>query len=166
MKIIYSIRDLPNEPAIYALYSGHATGEYVVYVGVAKKLRQRVEQHLIKHDSSVTTGQSAVKLETQFLSKLKWWEEPGFSIRARLEAAELVASDLLKPALVSRGNSRNDSRELFSDNVFYESMKELIANPSGVLILLTAEERIQKLEDRITHLEEKIDSKNQKDKSI
>lgn len=159
MKIIYSIRDLPNEPAIYALYSGHAKGEYVVYVGATKKLRQRVEQHLIKHDSSITTGKSAVKLETQFLSKLKWWEEPRFSSRARLEAAELVASDLLKPALVSRGNSRKDSRELFKDSGFYESMKKLIVNPSGALILLTAEERIQKLEDRIAYLEEQMNSK-------
>ena len=160
MKIIYSIRDLPNKPSIYALYSGHATGEYVVYVGVAKKLRQRVEQHLIKHDSSVTTGQSAVKLETRFLSKVKWWEEPGFSIRARLEAAELVASELLKPVLVSRGNPRNDSRELLNNKVFYESMKRLIGNPSGELILLTFEERIKLLDDRIARLEEKMRNQN------
>ncbi len=59
MREIKSIRGLKNAPAAYALFGGHGTNEYVAYVGVADKLRQRVEQHLIKHDSSVTTGRSA-----------------------------------------------------------------------------------------------------------
>ncbi|MCL4333385.1 MAG: hypothetical protein M1290_06440 [Candidatus Thermoplasmatota archaeon] len=159
MRVINSTKELPSVPAVYALYGGRGVTEYVAYVGVAKNLRQRAEQHLVKHNSSVTTGQAAVRLETQYLTKLKWWEEPGFSTRARLEAAELVASSLLKPTLVSRGNSRNDSRKLFSDRTFYESIRKLMANPSGVLVLSTTEERIQKLEDRMTALEEMISGK-------
>ena len=160
MEVIYSVRELPNYPAVYAFYGGRDAREYAAYVGVAINLRQRAEQHLIKHDSSATTGPSAVKLETQYISKMKWWDDKVFGDVVKREAAELVFSDLLRPVMVSRGNPRRDSRELFNDNAFYESMKELVANPSGVLILLTAEERIQKLEDRVAHLEKKVNDKS------
>ena len=114
---------------------------------------------LIKHDSSVTTGPSADKLETQYISKMEWWGDRVLEDIVKREAAELVFSDLLQPVLVSRGNHRKDSRELFGNKSFYESMRNLKEKPSGVLILLTAEERIQKLEDRIAYLEEQMNTK-------
>lgn len=156
LKEIDQIRMLPKTHAVYALYGGKGKREYVAYVGVANNLRGRAEQHLVKHDSSATTGQSAVKLETQYLSKLKWWEDERFDKREKLEAAELVASDVLKPVLVSRGNPRKDSVKLFKDEIFYNSIKELLRNPSGVLILLSTEDRMQMLEKRIARLEESI----------
>ena len=50
---------LPNAPAVYAMYGGRGQGLYVAYVGVADKLRQRVEQHLERRDSLLTTRQGA-----------------------------------------------------------------------------------------------------------
>ena len=54
--------DLPNRPAVYALYSGNGNSRYVAYVGIAGKLKQRITQHFIRRDSSVATGVSAVSL--------------------------------------------------------------------------------------------------------
>lgn len=159
MEVIYSVKELPIDAAVYAFYGGRGAREYVAYVGIANNLRQRAEQHLIKHDSSVTTGPSAVKLETQYISKMEWWGDRVLEGIVKREAAELVFSDLLQPVLVSRGNPRKDSRELFGNKSFYESMRNLKEKPSGVLILLTAEERIQKLEDRIAYLEEQMNTK-------
>ena len=56
MTSVSPIADLPNEPAVYAMYGGSGAGLYVAYVGVASKLKQRVTQHLVRRDSSVTTG--------------------------------------------------------------------------------------------------------------
>jgi excinuclease UvrABC nuclease subunit len=56
------ISELPNVPGVYAMYGGQGRGLYVAYVGVAKQLRRRMMQHLVKRDSSIATGTSAVAL--------------------------------------------------------------------------------------------------------
>ena len=45
---------------------------YVAYVGMGGNLKQRIEQHLIKRDSSVTTGTSAVGLNTDHVRRVDW----------------------------------------------------------------------------------------------
>ena len=56
------ITDLPNTPAVYILFGGKKGNKFVAYVGIADKLRQRVSQHLIRRDSSITTAASIVSL--------------------------------------------------------------------------------------------------------
>ena len=73
-----TITDLPNVPAVYAMYGGQGRSRYVAYVGLGSKLRSRVEQHLIRRDSSVTTGVSAVSLNPDFVTEVRWWEYPAF----------------------------------------------------------------------------------------
>ena len=55
------------------------------------------------HYSSVTTGVSAVALNPDLVSEIRWWFEPSFSQREVLEAAEQIAFQVLNPALRSRG---------------------------------------------------------------
>ena len=100
---ISSISKLPNVPAIYAMYGGKRS-KYIAYVGMADKLKRRIEQHLINRDSSVTTGTSATGLNPDHVTELRWWENPKFSNRNFLHASELVAFDLFQPTLRSRGN--------------------------------------------------------------
>lgn len=65
-----SIPLLPNASAVYAMLSGSGAGSgaYVAYVGVAGKLKQRITQHLVRRDSSVTTGASAVSLNPDLVT--------------------------------------------------------------------------------------------------
>ena len=58
MKTVTSVRDLPQVPALYTMYGGKGERLYLVYAGISKNLRERVEQHLVRRDSSVTTGTS------------------------------------------------------------------------------------------------------------
>lgn len=104
---VTSITDLPSVPAVYAMYGGQGRSQYVAYVGLAKKLRGRVDQHLVRRDSSVTTGVSAVSLNSDFVTQVRWWTHPDFDKQDILEAAELVAFDVLEPSLRSRGGNRN-----------------------------------------------------------
>jgi excinuclease UvrABC nuclease subunit len=46
MNVLHVISDLPQIPAVYAMYGGKGRGRYVAYVGIAQKLRDRIVQHL------------------------------------------------------------------------------------------------------------------------
>ena len=90
MEILTSFNDLPNVPGVYAMYGGKGRGVYVAYVGIAGKLKQRIIQHLVNRDSSVTTGTSAAMLNPDYVTQIRWWEYPDFKARYILVAAELV----------------------------------------------------------------------------
>lgn len=157
MRLIAAISELPNVPAVYAMYGGRGSSAYVAYVGVADVLKRRVVQHLIRRDSSVTTGTSAVSLNPALVTEIRWWEYPAFTERAALLAAELVAFDVLDPALRSRGGITAEARQLYSDESFSKSMRSLFeGEATGKLLtpsLEVALERIADLERRVTALE-------------
>jgi hypothetical protein len=159
MKTVYSCSSLPQAPAVYALYGGDQR-KYVAYVGVADKLRSRIEQHVIRRDSSVATGTSAVGINPEYVTELRWWESPRFAERAYLEASEIVAFDVFNPALRSRQPSTARARELAQHDAFHQEVRRLFAGePTGCLVfrsLREAIERIAELEDRIAALERKF----------
>ena len=103
MKDFSPIYDLPNAPAVYALYSGDRGARYIAYVGIAGALKRRIVEHCIRRNSSVTTGASAVSLNPDLLTSMEWWEHPSFGETVNLKAAEMVAFEVLQPALRSRG---------------------------------------------------------------
>lgn len=156
---VTSISELPNLPAVYVLFGGKSSKRYVAYVGIADKLKRRIEQHLVTRDSSVATGTSATGLNPDFITELRWWLHPRFSDRNVLEAAELVAFDLFEPSLRSRGNIRKTALELYKRPEFQNEMKELFSRePDGRLVIPTLQdvlERIERLEKRIAILERK-----------
>jgi hypothetical protein len=152
MQSITSFALLPAGPAVYALYGGRGR-PYVAYVGSAGHLRSRIEQHLVRRDSSVTTGVSAVSLNPDFITEVRWWEHPSFADRAALEAAELVAFDVLEPVLRSRSAVSEAARALSSDADFQAAMRSVFdAEPAGGLVLPTLQEAL----DRIAALEERV----------
>lgn len=119
MKNVSSISELPTYPAVYAMYGGKGRSLYVAYVGTSKSLKQRMVQHLVNRDSSVTTGTSAVGLNVDYVTKIAWWENSGFDDQDFLRAAELVAFDVLDPALRSRGRTTDGAKELYSSEDFH-----------------------------------------------
>lgn len=135
-------------------------------MGVAGKLKQRVLQHLVRRDSSVTTRASAVVLRPEYITEIRWWEHQDFSERHVLEAAELVAFDVLEPILRSRGAIQEKSRQLHSDETFRVKMESIFqGEPSGRISLMTLQdafERIAELERRVGELERLL--KKDKDK--
>jgi hypothetical protein len=155
-----SISDLPNVPAAYAMYGGKGRGLYVAYVGVGGNLKQRIIQHLVRRDSSVATGTSAVMLNPDYVTQVRWWEHSVFEERPSLKAAELVAFEVFDPALRSRGAIQEKARQLFEDTSFREEMRALFdSEPSGQLTILTLQdalEKIESLEERLTELERKL----------
>jgi len=159
MKKLTSLSELPNEPAVYALFGGHGGGLYVAYVGIADSLKQRIFQHLVRRDSSVATGTSAVGLNPDYVTEIRWWEHPDYTERFKLEAAELVAFDVLDPALRSRGKIQDKAKQWYKNQEFYEKMRLLLTSePSGRLVIPTLQdalERIADLEERVKILEGK-----------
>jgi hypothetical protein len=160
MKNINSVTDLPSVPAVYAMYGGRGRGLHIAYVGIADALKRRVMQHLIKRASSVATGTSAAALNPDYVTEVRWWEHPDFSERHVLQAAELVAFDILDPALRSRGAIQEKAKELYADETFYENMMALFQRePTGLLVIPTLQdalEKITELERRLDELERRV----------
>ena len=155
-----NLSELPNRPAVYALMGGSGGHAYVAYVGIAGKLKNRIAQHLVLRDSSVTTGTSATMLNPDYVTKVKWWEHPGFEEQPRREAAELVALDVFNPALRSRGKTSESAWKLFEDKALHKAMTALLeGEPTGtfaVPTLQSALDRISELEERVALPEEKL----------
>jgi hypothetical protein len=155
-----SLDQLPRVPAVYALYGGGNRNRHVAYVGVAGKLKQRIIQHIVNRDSSVTTGTSAAMLNPDHVSEVRWWEHPDFEDRDVLNAAEMVAFDVLNPALRSRGAAQHSARAIASEEDFVTTMRDLFqGEPTGKLVLPTLDTalgRIRDLEARVRAVEEKL----------
>ncbi|HEU5375819.1 MAG TPA: hypothetical protein VFV38_10300 [Ktedonobacteraceae bacterium] len=160
MKKITSFAELPEEPAIYALYGGQGKTLYVAYVGQAGQLKSRITQHLVRRDSSIATGASVVSLNPDKVTQVAWWGHPHFEQPAMLTAAESVAFDVLDPVLRSRLAAQKSSRPFYEDEQFYAEMKALFAGePHGCLALPTFREailRIATLEEQVADLQRRV----------
>jgi hypothetical protein len=152
---VSSVSKLPNVFAVYVLYGGKDPA----YVGVTDKLRNRVEQHLVKRDSSVATQTSAVCLNPDCVTEVRWWEHTLFASRDQLEAAELVAFSFFEPVYRGRGNPSKRAAELSGEDEFQAEMKRLFSGEAtGQLTILTLQDalsRIDKLEERVKALEKR-----------
>lgn len=108
-------------------------------------------------DSSVTTGASAVSLNPDLVTELRWWEHAQFSHRDWLEAAEMVAFDLFQPVLRSLGGIRTAARSLYTSEQFQvETRTVLSGDPAGRYLPITLDEtipRIELLEERLAALD-------------
>ena len=142
------------------MYGGRGRSSYVAYVGITGVLRSRIIEHLVKRDRSVATGTTAVVLNPDFVTEVKWWEHPNFSERSFRQAAELVAFDVLQPSLKSRGRTKKESLQLYEDLKFRENMHDIFTSePAGHLIILTLQDALAKIEElelRIKELEKRI----------
>jgi hypothetical protein len=121
-------------------------GRQFRYVGIGSNLRQRITQDLIRRDSSVTTGVSAVSLNPDLVSDVLWWKADEFSVPIALEAAERIAFDALEPVLRSRGAVREAARALADDDAFRTRMHRLLtAEPSGRLAVPSLDSMVERV---------------------
>lgn len=156
MKTYHFVEDLPSIPAVYVMYGG-SERKYIAYVGTGSDLKRRIDQHLNKRDSSVSTGTSASCLNPDYVTELKWWEHEEFEEKYKREAAEIVAFEKFNPSLRSRGNPSNREKQLAKDEVFKDRIVDLLdSDPAGKLILPNIEylyKKILDLQDRVEKLE-------------
>ncbi len=78
MRDVASVYKTPSVPAVYAMYGGTGSGVYVAYVGSAGELTSRLIQHFVRRDSSAVTGRSAVGLNPDFITEVRWRQHPDF----------------------------------------------------------------------------------------
>lgn len=163
MKIAQSISDLPAKPVVYGLFGGTGKNAYVAYVGSTRYLKNRISQHLIRRDSSVTSGTTAASLNPDFVTEVHWWRASGFYNKVKREAAEIVALQMLEPTLRSRSRLTGSAQELADDPEFRTKMEELFKDPpEGKLILpdlQSALDRIEQLEEKVERLETRLNKK-------
>jgi len=93
------IKRLPKNPGLYAMCGGQGRNLHIAYAGEAENLRARIAQHLVRRDSSVVTGTSAAGLNPDRVTQVRWWVHPDFGKKHIRQAAEMVAWEVLGPAL-------------------------------------------------------------------
>ena len=159
---VKTFSEIPNVPAVYAL-CGRATlhrGTYIAYVGHTHNLRKRINDHLIARDTAIQTGLSAVSLNPEYVMEVRWWEHPSFSERTFHGAAELIAFEVLDPALRSLAQELKRARRAYDDRSFRDEMTSLLSGePTGRFVvpsLRGALELIEELERRLSALEQQL----------
>jgi hypothetical protein len=91
--------------------------------------------------------------------QVDWWEDAGFSDDVRLQAAELVAFDVLEPALRSRGGIGEAARALSKDNLRTQMDRLFRGQPSGRLTLPALGQlanQVADLERRLASIEQQL----------
>src|SRR5436305_11267615 len=118
------------------MYGGWPRRLWVAYVGEAGSLAKRVDQHFVRRDSSVATGAAAATLNPDAVREVRWWEHPSFEDKVARKAAELIAFDVLDPALRSRGGVGAESQDYSKKERFRDEMKSVFKGaPTGVFKL-------------------------------
>lgn len=166
--LVRAVKSVPSNAGIYALYGG--TGSlFVAYVGTADNLRRRLNQHLVLRNSSVTAGMSVVSLHPDLIREVRWWLDPEFqNDSAALLAAELIAFEILEPALRSRGGVTRMANDRMHDAAFVQRMRILFAgDATGSVVIPSlgdALARIDALERSVAalkmHLKDSMDAGN------
>ncbi|MCY3741575.1 MAG: GIY-YIG nuclease family protein [Candidatus Poribacteria bacterium] len=155
--IDFSPSSIPKKPGIYAIYD---QSKKLVYVGHGKDLRNRITNHIIRQDSSVTTGASATVLNPEKISHIRWWLHEEFADEDRRKAAEFIASKVLNPVLRSRSNVEKKAKTILKDRSFCEKMELLFDKepPEAFYpktfdnlanLVLELHERVSKLEKQL-----------------
>ena len=87
-------------------------------------------------------------------------ETPKFNETVNLKAAELIAFEVMNPALRRRGGVDKAGYELLSDDGFFNEMKTRFeGEPTGSITFLTLSDTIETISDlkhRITTIEKKL----------
>ena len=118
MRDFSALKTVPKKPGLYCLLGEEGRSTFNAYVGISGDIRGRLEQHLIRRDSSTATGVKAAALLPDHVRGAIWWVAPEFDDVVTREAAELVAFDLLEPTLRSRGRLRPEAKSLAQDEAF------------------------------------------------
>ena len=145
--------EVPRTPALYAMFGGETGRTWVAYVGIAGNLNSRLIQHFVRRDSSVVTGTSAVGINVEHVRHVEWWESDLLVDDNARHAAELIAFEVLDPALRSRGAPRKEALALCADADFRSNVEGLLkAAPTGRLML----PRLTDLATTIAELEARL----------
>jgi len=164
-KISNMMKRVPYSQGIYAMFESKLD-KNAVYIGISTNLRNRIRQHMIRRDSSVTTKTSAVRLNPDYIEVIKWWVNDKFEDKVVLEAAELVAFDVFNPVLRSKGSVSLEAKKLYKKEKFKSEIKSILLDKqSGYLHfpdLNNVLSKIDKLKMRVDNLEERIEKSRNK----
>ncbi len=93
-------------------------------------------------------------MNIELVHHVDWWEHPKFVEENHRHAAEMIAFDVLDPALRSRGRPRRNAQQLASDGPFRVLMQDLFAqSPTGRL----TPPRLSDIATRLSAVEARLD---------
>ena len=109
----------------------------------------------------MVTGAAATSINPDLTSTVQWWATAEMEDPVIREAAELVAFDVLDPALRSRGGVRTSAAALAADPSFLDRITVLLTEEVNTVCFPSVQElasRLSALEDRVALLEASLRS--------
>ena len=157
----FDLKSIPNKPGIYVMYYDQGKSKDVIYVGQGGNLRDRIKQHLINRDTSVTVVSAPIMLNPDKVSHVHyWWNHESFSDENKRKAAESVAFKVLKPSLRSRGKVSEKVKNILKNQQFCNDMVRLFnGDPDGTYRPTTLDnlaDMVCKLHERVLELAEQL----------
>jgi hypothetical protein len=102
-------------------------------------------------------------LNPDYVTELRWWESKEFNRRSALEAAELIAFEVLNPVLRSRVAIKGEAKKLYEDKEFASKIQKLFrSQPNGRLTLPSLPDlvlEVGELKKRVQVLESRLADK-------
>jgi hypothetical protein len=105
-------------------------------------------------DSSAVVESAPVQINVDSISSLKWWQHDDFQSRDRLEGAEIVAFEVLKPTMRSRGGVSASGQKQSTKSVFRDEMLRLFHSTATGSLKFP---NIRDLARKLSELERRID---------
>ena len=147
MRDFSDLGQVPRAAGMYCLLGREGRGTYDAYVGISNNIRSRLEQHLIRKDSSISTGVSAASLQPDHVVGVVWWIGEIFDNEAQREAAELIAFETLQPTLRSRGRVRAAARSFLEEPAFRVQIEEVISSRDSIIMFPSIADLRREVED-------------------
>jgi hypothetical protein len=100
-------------------------------------------------------------MNPDYVTQVRWWEsKDDFTKRPALEAAELIALEVLDPVLRSRGAIKGEAKRLYEDKEFKQRIQKLFqSEATGCLIVPSLADLIwqmAEIEKRVSGLESRL----------
>jgi len=110
----------------------------------------------------VTTGVSVVSLNPELVRRVEWWLHPRFRESVALEAAELIAFEVLDPVMLSRGGVGKAAYALPQEEATQNEFRALFEQPPAGRLDIPAMpevvDRLEALEARVADIENRLPS--------
>ena len=135
MKRVTVFKELPYQPAVYAVYFNDRRSAAPVYVGSTIALRDKLSHQFRNRKTIQSLRPSASDLRGEFSLEVLWWEHPDFAETSALEAAEIIAFATLNSSQSGNGSISEEAKQHIVNDSFREKMGELFrGEPSGMIV--------------------------------
>jgi len=150
MKEIYSLLDLRNIIAVFAIYEMRGNNKCITAIWQTTHLKKSVLSRLFSNFDELILAEPNRVINPKIV-EIRWWEINKFFYSDRRQAAVLIAKELLKnekPSSIDYKYLAESTKKFYNDPSFRSDMKAIFnGEPSGILKDINIEKDVNRIEE-------------------